>query len=597
MNKIKPRMITTVFLLLLACISGTAFGAQTNEAGLIDAAADKPSTALVQDLKKIPKADTKTLFEESYFHRFIERAKDNLSIIGQRLTFVISKYSEIPSESAKALNHLNDGKGLGHLVKIMLLFMLLIAIGFGAERLFNLFIKKHKQQLQSTIPDSFLQLIARLSARTVLELISLAVFALTILGIYLLFYPAQSPLHELAMIYLPPIFIIRLALIILSALYSPAAPHMRVAPQNCASAATYFIGFMAFIIISLFATKTLLLLRSHGMSEGVFLLFYAHLGLVQFFILLAILWMDRARITRLIMKTPTETGSQSSSSGNKIKRLWFPLACLGLLGFEMLWQVNLILYQKDLVLPLLLTILSIPFGLLLFSIGNRLLLIASGHTELLDPRIVNKDILPKDMDISALSALAKVALPPEPVSARLADGASDQKEPLFIRNLSLIRNLMGILITCALLFWVMNLWGLDLPLGRSLVQSAASIFATLLLAYVVWEICRTIIDRKLEEDRPQSGQEMEDMEEGAEGSRKGTLLTLLRKVILILIGLIVILTILNAVGINIGPLLAGAGILGLAVGFGSQTLVRDILSGVFFLMDDAFRVGDYRAYA
>jgi len=56
---------------------------------------------------------------------------------------------------------------------------------------------------------------------------------------------------------------------------------------------------------------------------------------------------------------------------------------------------------------------------------------------------------------------------------------------------------------------------------------------------------------------------------------------------------IVILITLSAVGINIGPLLAGAGILGIAVGFGSQTLVRDILSGVFFLMDDAFRVGDY----
>jgi hypothetical protein len=76
---------------------------------------------------------------------------------------------------------------------------------------------------------------------------------------------------------------------------------------------------------------------------------------------------------------------------------------------------------------------------------------------------------------------------------------------------------------------------------------------------------------------------MDDMEEGAEGSRKGTLLTLLRKVILALIGVIVILITLTAVGINIGPLLAGAGILGIAVGFGSQTLVRDILSGVFFL--------------
>lgn len=593
MKKFNQTLTITVFLLFFTSLLGIAFGAETNETVPIDDAAEKPSTALVQDLKKIPTADAETLFKESYFHRFIERGKDNLSTIGQRLTSVISKYAEIPAEVTQALNNLNGGKGYGHFVKIILLFMLLLGIGFGAERLFNIFIKKHKQQLQSTIPDSFLQLIARLSARTVLELISLAVFALTIVGIYVLFYPAQSPLHELAMIYLPPILIIRLAFILLSTLYSPAPPHMRVAPQNCMSAATYFMGFMTFITVSLFVSKTLLLLRSHGLSEGVFLLLYAHLGLFQFFILLAILWMDRARITRLVMKTPTDAESQSTPSGNIIQRLWFPLACAGLLGFELLWQVNLILYQKDLVLPLLLTILSIPFGLLLFSIGNRLLLIASGHTELLDPRIVNQDILPKDVDIAALSARANVALPPEPVSALSTDGSPGQEEPLFVRNLPLIRNLMGILIFCALFFWVMNLWGLDLPLGRSVVQSAASIFATLLLAYVVWEICRTIIDRKLEEDRAQSGLDMEDMEEGGEGSRKGTLLTLLRKVIVALIGVIVILISLNAVGINIGPLLAGAGILGLAVGFGSQTLVKDILSGVFFLMDDAFRVGDY----
>ncbi len=86
----------------------------------------------------------------------------------------------------------------------------------------------------------------------------------------------------------------------------------------------------------------------------------------------------------------------------------------------------------------------------------------------------------------------------------------------------------------------------------------------------------------IEEDRAQSGLDMEESEEGREGSRKGTLYTLLRKVIVALIGVIVVLISLNAVGINIGPLLAGTGILGLAIGFGSQTLVKDILSGVFF---------------
>jgi small-conductance mechanosensitive channel len=51
--------------------------------------------------------------------------------------------------------------------------------------------------------------------------------------------------------------------------------------------------------------------------------------------------------------------------------------------------------------------------------------------------------------------------------------------------------------------------------------------------------------------------------------------------------------VLSALGVNIGPLLAGAGVVGIAVGFGAQTLVRDVLSGMFFLMDDAFRKGEY----
>ena len=54
-----------------------------------------------------------------------------------------------------------------------------------------------------------------------------------------------------------------------------------------------------------------------------------------------------------------------------------------------------------------------------------------------------------------------------------------------------------------------------------------------------------------------------------------------------------VLSVLAALGVNIVPLLAGASIVGVAIGFGSQTLVKDIVSGAFFLMDDAFRVGEY----
>jgi small-conductance mechanosensitive channel len=86
----------------------------------------------------------------------------------------------------------------------------------------------------------------------------------------------------------------------------------------------------------------------------------------------------------------------------------------------------------------------------------------------------------------------------------------------------------------------------------------------------------------------------EDMEEGgAGGSRVGTLLLLLRKFILAVLIVMATLIMLSSIGVNIGPLIAGAGVIGLAIGFGAQTLVKDIIAGLFFLLDDAFRVGDY----
>jgi small-conductance mechanosensitive channel len=76
-------------------------------------------------------------------------------------------------------------------------------------------------------------------------------------------------------------------------------------------------------------------------------------------------------------------------------------------------------------------------------------------------------------------------------------------------------------------------------------------------------------------------------------SRAKTLAPLLRVAALILVVAITVLAMLSALGVNITPLIAGASILGLAISFGSQTLVRDIVSGVFYLAEDAFRVGEY----
>jgi hypothetical protein len=107
-----------------------------------------------------------------------------------------------------------------------------------------------------------------------------------------------------------------------------------------------------------------------------------------------------------------------------------------------------------------------------------------------------------------------------------------------------------------------------------------------LLAYIVWQLAETALERSL-------GAGTATTPGVAPNARARTLRPLLRKFILGVLVVVWAMIALSAVGIDIGPLLAGAGVVGIALGFGAQTLVRDVVSGIFFLIDDAFRVGEY----
>src|SRR5208283_1976797 len=71
-----------------------------------------------------------------------------------------------------------------------------------------------------------------------------------------------------------------------------------------------------------------------------------------------------------------------------------------------------------------------------------------------------------------------------------------------------------------------------------------------------------------------------------------TLMPMLRTALMIVIGIVAGLTVLSQIGVNIAPLLAGAGIIGVAIGFGSQKLVQDLITGIFLLLENAMQVGD-----
>ena len=131
---------------------------------------------------------------------------------------------------------------------------------------------------------------------------------------------------------------------------------------------------------------------------------------------------------------------------------------------------------------------------------------------------------------------------------------------------------------------------MDTPMMR-IARGLLEALAILVIADLLWQVVRVMIDQQLA-GAGISIDELDD-DQRRRRARLYTLLPVLRNFALFIVLIIASLSALAAMGLQIGPLLAGAGVVGIAVGFGAQTLVRDIISGIFFLFDDAFRVGEY----
>jgi moderate conductance mechanosensitive channel len=155
-----------------------------------------------------------------------------------------------------------------------------------------------------------------------------------------------------------------------------------------------------------------------------------------------------------------------------------------------------------------------------------------------------------------------------------------------------LQRVVRVLLIAMLLAGVSELWGFNLlgdagvKMRQAVLGATFDLLAAAVLAALGWLFVKVGIDRRLRTH------EVDGVMVGPDPRMK-TLLPLARKFVLVALAVITVMMVLSGLGVNIGPLLAGAGVLGLAIGFGAQTLVRDIITGVFFLMDDAFRVGEY----
>jgi small-conductance mechanosensitive channel len=160
------------------------------------------------------------------------------------------------------------------------------------------------------------------------------------------------------------------------------------------------------------------------------------------------------------------------------------------------------------------------------------------------------------------------------------------------RYYPLLRRVIAWIIGIVTALALLQVWGADLSelfrsgtIGHRLASALVTISVATVIALLVWEGVNVSVERRL--DRWTTTGDL------MRAARLRTLLPMLRSALFCVIALVVVLTGLSELGVNIGPLLAGASIFGVALGFGSQKLVQDFITGIFLLMENAMQVGDW----
>ncbi|MEM6339892.1 MAG: mechanosensitive ion channel domain-containing protein [Pseudomonadota bacterium] len=198
---------------------------------------------------------------------------------------------------------------------------------------------------------------------------------------------------------------------------------------------------------------------------------------------------------------------------------------------------------------------------------------------------------------TVIRGLVRHLMPPMAGEGPLAERAYTSLRSSYVR---IGRVIVFVLVVLA----IARIWQIDLSnlaaagVGVQLAGRLIEFMMILAVGYLIYEITSLYINRKLAAEITASGYDPDNADfggdgGGAGGSRLSTVLPLILFVTRVAIIVVFVLLALGNVGIDTTPLLAGAGIVGLAIGFGAQKLVTDVVSGIFFLVDDAFRSGEY----
>lgn len=575
MRRLKDRRLGWV--IALAAVFALWLAAAPAGAQTANPAPGAPAQTSVQDLEALAatlKDDAKRAELLARIQALIEVAKGTPAPEAESLsTGIISTLSatagQVSRQLVTAVNRLGDLPALAGWFKRQFtdatarnlwLFALLklaavIVVGGLAERLAGALLARPRQAVEGRETTGLLLRLPLLLLRTVMDLLPVAAFAVVAYVLLPLLNPG-SQTRVMVVTFLSAYVLARVLTIVMRMALVPAVPSLRVLPIEAETANYLFIWsrrLIAIWVIGYYAGEAALLFGLPGSAHAGLL---RVLGLFITVMIVVFILQNRAAVAEVIRGRPSP--DTPLSTANRLRRrlgdVWHVLAILYVIGVFAVWALN----------------------------------IAGGFEYLTRATVVSAVILvaAKGVAMALRRGIERGFAVSADVAARfpLLEIRVNRYVPLIHLVLRVVLYLIAGL--ALLQAWGIDTLGwLDSPFGRRITGGAFSIGVILIVALILWEGVSSSIERYL-------GQTDADGALVQRSARARTLLPLLRNAVMVFLLVMVTLIVLAELGVNIGPLLAGAGVIGLAVGFGSQKLVQDVINGIFILFEDSVAVGD-----
>ena len=491
----------------------------------------------------------------------------------QGLADMAAAVKETPAAAAAVRDRVTGGRGQGTAGGLMLKLAGIFGGAAAAEWLFRRLLTGVGPAPAATATASFIDKLSILGIRLIAEILSIAVFAVIAIAIFFVLYTGHEPLRVAFVSVLWAVILPRAAAAAARFAVAPRLSELRLVRVGDRAARALFRGVIVLVAAIGVAVLFHDVLVAVGLGRDIRQLYGTVVSFVILSLIIVWIWWWRRPISRTILE-----GGEPGVPPRRVRQLlaanWHVFATCFIAGVWMMSTIQRILTENP---PTVAILVSLG---ILFAIPVADAALTAAVSALL--KIPRGAPAPAEGDGAA----------PEPAADAMAARAAQSRTQyggVLVRNLRIVLLVIAIVILA-------RVWDIDMQsmaasgVGETIADALWEIIIALVLASAAWGIVKTAIANAV--PRAETV-EMEGEIGGTGRSRSETLLPLVGNFILVAIVVVTVLVVLSALGVAIGPLIAGAGVVGIAIGFGAQTLVRDILSGIFFLIDDAFRTGEY----